>query len=37
MKAESLSKSMITKVLDMGLNIVQEWLAETIEARGREL
>lgn len=33
MKAESLSKSMISKVLDMGLNIVQEWLAETIEAR----
>ena len=33
MKAESLSKSMITKVLDMVLNIVQEWLAETIEAR----
>ena len=33
MKAESLSKSMITKVLDMGLNIVQEWVAETIEAR----
>lgn len=28
---------MITKVLDVGLNIVQEWLAKTIKARWKRV
>lgn len=33
MKAEGLPESMIAKVLDVGLNIVQEWVAGTAVAR----
>lgn len=33
MKAEGLPESMIAKVLDVGLNIVQEWIAGTKVAR----
>lgn len=33
MKAEGLPESMIAKVLDVGLNIVQEWVAGTTVAR----
>ncbi len=33
MKAEGMTESMIAKILDVGLNIVQEWLAGTVVAR----
>ena len=33
MKAEGMTESMIAKILDVGLNIVQEWLSGTVVAR----
>ena len=33
MKAEGLPESMIAKILDVGLNIVQEWVAGATVAR----
>lgn len=33
MKAEGLPEGMIAKILDVGLNMVQEWVSETVVAR----
>lgn len=36
MKAEGLPESMIAKILNVGLNIVQEWVTGTAVTRERE-
>lgn len=33
MKAEGLPENMIARVLDVGLNMVQEWVARTVAAK----